>query len=317
MFSPFLKDSISLRRGRTDVGSSVYFYSRVLVNAQKSTGDLSGKAIFFDAGLMGGGYLLMGLYTVLVLGSISWTGLKLYLTLAGLLSVLLGLVVGLGVSSAMGFQVTPLHTILPFLCLGIGIDDMFVITQCWNNLASKPGLSRERRLGLTLAHAGLSITVTSVTDIAAFGVSAITLMPGLQSFCICTALALAAIFLLSITWFVAWMWLDECRVATGRNAILPCIKHKLAVKSAEDSTPSRLFSSYKASLSSIPLAVIVVLISLSLGGVGVWGSLNILQKFDPTLILASDSYLREWLDTRDTQFPSNGWDAEVKSFAIF
>ena len=94
------------------------------MNAQKSTGDLSGKAIFFDAGLMGAGYLLMGLYTVLVLGSISWTGLKVYLTLAGLFSVLLGLVVGLGLSSALGFQVTPLHTILPFLCLGIGIDDM-------------------------------------------------------------------------------------------------------------------------------------------------------------------------------------------------
>ena len=74
-----------------------------------------------------------------------------------------------------------MHAILPFLCLGIGIDDMFVITQCWNNLkASKPSLSRERRLGLTLAHAGLSITVTSVTDIAAFGVGAVTLMPGLQ-----------------------------------------------------------------------------------------------------------------------------------------
>ena len=36
-----------------------------------------------------------------------------------------------------------MHAILPFLCLGIGIDDMFVITQCWNNLASKPGLSKE------------------------------------------------------------------------------------------------------------------------------------------------------------------------------
>ena len=194
---------------------------------------------------------------------------------------------------------------------------MFVITQCWNNLATKPGLSRERRLGLTLAHAGLSITVTSVTDIAAFAVSAITLMPGLQSFCICTAVALAAIFVLSVTWFVAWMWLDECRIATGRNAILPCIKHKVDVKSMEDTTPSKLFFKYKTSLSSIPLAVIVVLISLSLGGVGVWGSLNIQQKFDPTLILASDSYLRAWLDTRDAQFPNNGWDAEVKSFAIF
>ena len=97
---------------------------RVLVNAQKSFGDLSATAIFFDAGLMGAGYLLMGVYTVLVLGTVSWTGLRLYLTLAGLFSVLLGLVVGLGLSSALGFPVTPLHTILPFLCLGIGIDDM-------------------------------------------------------------------------------------------------------------------------------------------------------------------------------------------------
>ena len=285
------------------------------MNAQKSAGDLSEEAIFFDAGLMGVGYLLMGLYTVLVLGSISWTGLKLYLTLVGLFSVILGLVVGLGASSAMGFPVTPIHTILPFLCLGIGIDDMFVITQCWNNLASKPGLSRERRLGLTLAHAGLSITVTSVTDIAAFGVSGLTLMPGLRSFCVCTALALAAIFLLSVTFFVAWMWLDECRVANGRNAILPCIKQRVDVKSVEDFTSSKLFSTYKASLSSIPLTAIVVLISLSLGSVGVWGSLNILQKFDPTLILASDSYLRAWVDTRDAHFPSDGWVAEVKSFS--
>ena len=210
-----------------------------------------------------------------------------------------------------------MHAILPFLCLGIGIDDMFVITQCWNNLASKPGLSKERRLGLTLAHAGLSITVTSVTDIAAFGVGAVTLMPGLQSFCICTAAALAAIFLLSVTWFVAWMWVDECRVATGRNSILPCIRHAVDAKSGNSSAPSLIFSTYLASLSSIPMAIIVVLTSLGLAAVGVWGSLNILQQFDPTLLLASDSYLRAWLDTRDTQFPSNGWEAEVSLFALY
>ena len=27
-----------------------------------------------------------------------------------------------------------MHAILPFLCLGIGIDDMFVIMQCYDNL---------------------------------------------------------------------------------------------------------------------------------------------------------------------------------------
>ena len=66
----------------------------------------------------------------------------------------------------------------------------------------------------------------------------------------------------------------------------------------------------------MPMAAIVVLTSLGLGAVGIWGSMNILQQFDPTLLLASDSYLRAWLDTRDSQFPSNGWEAEVSSFSI-
>ena len=55
-------------------------------------------------------------------------------------------------------------------------------------------------MSAALAHAGVSITVTSVTDVTAFGVGAVTLMPGLQSFCVCTAIALAAIFLYSVTW---------------------------------------------------------------------------------------------------------------------
>ena len=32
-------------------------------------------------------------------------------------------------SSLLGFPYTPMHSMLPFLCLGIGIDDMFVIVQ--------------------------------------------------------------------------------------------------------------------------------------------------------------------------------------------
>merc|ERR1711944_346796 len=141
-------------------------------------------------------------YTCLILGPLKCVENRVLLSIAGIISVVLGFILSIGIASSLGYPYTLVHTILPFLCLGIGIDDMFVITQCWNNLSSKPGLSRERRLGLTLAHAGLSITVTSVTDIAAFGVGAATLMPGLQSFCVCTAVALAAIFLLSVTWFV-------------------------------------------------------------------------------------------------------------------
>ena len=48
-------------------------------------------------------------------------------------------------------------------------------------------------------HAGVSLTVTTVTDVSAFAVGAVTLMPGLQSFCVTTALALAAIYLLQVS----------------------------------------------------------------------------------------------------------------------
>ena len=59
---------------------------------------------------------------------------------------------------------------------GIGIDDMFVIIQCWNNLPDheKHGRTLQEKIALTMQHAGVAITVTSVTDVLAFGVGAIT-----------------------------------------------------------------------------------------------------------------------------------------------
>ena len=59
---------------------------------------------------------------------------------------------------------------------GIGIDDMFVILQCMSNLEEQ-GLgtrSVKEKIALTMQHAGVAITVTSVTDVMAFGVGACT-----------------------------------------------------------------------------------------------------------------------------------------------
>ena len=60
---------------------------------------------------------------------------------------------------------------------GIGIDDMFVIVQCWDNLKKEPhtaGMSLHERIGLAMQHAGVSVTVTSLTDVFAFGIGAVT-----------------------------------------------------------------------------------------------------------------------------------------------
>ena len=54
---------------------------------------------------------------------------------------------------------------------------MFVIMACWYNLhkdRSVASLPLAERMGLAMKHAGVSVTVTSVTDILAFGIGACT-----------------------------------------------------------------------------------------------------------------------------------------------
>ena len=52
---------------------------------------------------------------------------------------------------------------------GIGIDDLFILISCWRYTSFK--LSVEERLGRTLKLAAVSITITSITDALAFGIS--------------------------------------------------------------------------------------------------------------------------------------------------
>lgn len=99
------------------------------------------------------------------------------MSLTGIASVAMAIVVSYGLCSAFGVFYGPVHSILPFLLLGIGIDDMFVIVQCWSNL-NKEEMKRSLpvRIGITMKHAGVSITITSVTDFAAFAVGATTVI---------------------------------------------------------------------------------------------------------------------------------------------
>ena len=85
--------------------------------------------------------------------------------------VVIGMALGASFGSCfyLGLFFSDMHPCLPFLLLGIGVDDMFVIVQAVENLsASERKLPIDQRVGKAMRHAGVSITVTSVTDMAAF-----------------------------------------------------------------------------------------------------------------------------------------------------
>ena len=69
---------------------------------------------------------------------------------------------------------------LSSLLLGIGIDDMFVIVQCLSNFEDSDPKFADKTIDLlvgeTLKHAGVAITITSLTDLVVFVVGAITVI---------------------------------------------------------------------------------------------------------------------------------------------
>ncbi len=100
---------------------------------------------------------------------------------AGLASVLLALITSYGLCSALGFFVSPLHNFIPFLLLGLGVDDMFVIVQAWNRLGERQPLTSKAQipdqLSKTMRNSGVAVTITSVTDFLAFAVGGTTVSP--------------------------------------------------------------------------------------------------------------------------------------------
>ena len=53
----------------------------------------------------------------------------------------------------------------------LGIDDMFVIVQSFDTLhGDEMAETLAKRFGLTMKHAGVAITITSITDLMAFGI---------------------------------------------------------------------------------------------------------------------------------------------------
>ena len=121
----------------------------------------------------------------------------------------------------------PVHSCLPFLLLGVGIDDMFIIANAYRlapTHSDEPNV--RKRIALRTADgmklAGASITLTSFTDAVAFAIGSMTLLPALSSFCIFAVVGILCDYTLQLTLFVAFQALDALRVENKMVDVCPC-----------------------------------------------------------------------------------------------
>ena len=143
-------------------------------------------------------------------------------------------------------------------------------------------------------------------------------MPGLQSFCVCTAIALASIYLLQLSWFTAWLALDERRKEARRDGLLPCLTHPddrrpLGCSLSSSRLEGAAARLYERLSQHWAYKLVILLVSGGFLACGITGWASIVHRFDPVLLLPSESYLREWINLQTEFYPENGWQAELYS----
>ncbi|XP_014230059.1 protein patched homolog 3-like [Trichogramma pretiosum] len=304
-------ESVSSNMKGSDSNYSLYY------EAGRSFGDISQDSIFHDAEKLAAGIILMSLYVQVVLSRFNWVEWRFWLTSVSLFSIGGAFVVAIGLCSLFGVPYGPVHTSLPFMLMGLGVDDTFVMMAAWDEVASRQVNLKKplvERVALTLSHAGAAISVTSLTDVVAFVIGASTILPSLNSFCIYAAVGVMVTYLLQVTFFVAFFTLDCRRVEQKRNGVLPCcVSHPNFVPTpidAEHSLSWRLIDKlFGKVILTLPGKIIVLALTVGFATFGALGSMQLEQWFDPVWFLPKESYLAEYLVVKQQEFPKVGSEA--------
>lgn len=169
-----------------------------------------------------GGYLLMLAYACVTM--LRWDCAKSQgaVGLAGVLLVALSVAAGLGLCSLLGLSFNAATTqVLPFLALGIGVDDMFLLAHSFTETGSN--IPFKERTGDCLRRTGTSVALTSINNMIAFFMAALVPIPALRAFSLQAAVVVVFNFAMVLLIFPAILSLDLHRREDKRLDILCCL----------------------------------------------------------------------------------------------
>ncbi|WKX93300.1 hypothetical protein Q1695_010945 [Nippostrongylus brasiliensis] len=154
----------------------------------------------------------------------------------GVICPILSLVASFGHLFWMGFEFLPIVTVVPFLILAIGVDDVFIFIHAFHLTNDK--LSVRERIAETLADAGPSISITSLTNLLSFGIGVFTSTPAIYTFCVFISVAVIYDYIYQIFFFSAVLTLGGHREARRGNAYLCCLTVPLPAKLEKTEKPN-------------------------------------------------------------------------------
>ena len=175
-------------------------------------------------------------------------------------------------------------------------------------------LPLEERIGLAMKHSGVAITITSVTDLLAFGIGATSVLPALGNFCAYASLGIFAVFFNMASFFLAWLVIDQRRIDARRDGLFCCWKK------GEDWTPNEcsqksymdlIFTKYAGVIHQVPLKIAILVISAVILAVSCYGVSQLESNFDFVDWFPQDSAVVEYFKASEKHFSSGGISGKI------
>uniref|UniRef100_A0A8C3FJ33 Patched 2 n=1 Tax=Chrysemys picta bellii TaxID=8478 RepID=A0A8C3FJ33_CHRPI len=110
--------------------------------------------------------------------------------------------------------------VLPFLALGIGVDDMFLLAHAFTETSQH--VPFKERTGECLRRTGTSVALTSISNMIAFFMAALVPIPALRAFSLQAAVVVVFNFAMVLLIFPAILSLDLHRRQDQRLDVLCC-----------------------------------------------------------------------------------------------
>jgi predicted RND superfamily exporter protein len=293
----FTEESKSVKQDWQHMHLEIYSYSRSLNDELKRvvSGDISFMGLAFTF-LISSCAFFLGHPFKCVLGLHSLGVLELFV-------VLLGIIAGYGLSCLFGVKFTSLAQVLPFILVGIGVDDAFVLTSAFKR--TDRSWTVEERVRDAVEMEGMSITLTSLTDIIAFLCGSTSAFPAVSFFCVYAGMSLVFIYTYHVTLFPALLALDQRRRKANRMDFLCCIRMGTNDPTEDepegDSLSVRIMEKYtKAITHNIVVKLIIVAAFIIVSALCLWQAVDKTDtEFDILDVTPDESYMRDYLNVEE------------------